>query len=218
VSGPPAGAPEPAGSGPTALSEWDSKALLGPALPRPNEIRATSREAAVDFAIGLDRVVAKASGVAHKTEGGLVRLDLDHTGVAACWQELADAGDGTVVVAEQLRADFELIAGGVRDPQFGPLVSLGFGGILAEVLEDVAFVLAPPEPGELEQAISRLRGARLFSGFRGRPGPDRAALTAIVDAISDLLLSDERVVEIDCNPILVCDGRPFVADALVVRR
>jgi ATP-grasp domain-containing protein len=199
------------------LSEWESKRVLGADLPRPRELLSSSVDEAVAFASGLGiRVVAKASGVGHKTEGGLVRLALDPDGVAACWHELAAAGDGHVLVAEQVSGELELIAGGLRDPQFGPLVSIGLGGIAAEILGDVAFVLSPPEPGELDRAIGRLRGRALFDGYRGRPRVDRAALGRVVGAIARLLDADPTVVEIDCNPILVVGGAPIVADALVV--
>jgi hypothetical protein len=203
----------------TVLSEWESKAALGSGLPRPREALTRSREEAVQFASALGgRAVAKASGVAHKTEARLVRTGLDPHEVGECWDELASKGDGTVLVAEELRAELELIAGGLRDPQFGPLVSIGLGGVAAEVFRDAAFILAPPEPGELEQAIATLRCAPLLDGHRGRPPVDRGLLQAIIDCISRLLVEDDSVVEVDCNPVLVCDGRPLVADALVIRR
>ena len=202
-----------------ALDEWESKAALGPGLPRPREARTRTVEEAVAFARELGRpLVAKSSGPAHKTEAGLVRKGLDEEGIVACWEELAGAGDGAVLVAEQVDADLELIAGGLRDAQFGPLVSIGLGGVAAEVFRDTAFMLAPLEPGELERAIATLRCARLFDGFRGKPRVDRAALLSIVEAIANLLLEDESVVEVDCNPVLVSAGRPLVADALVVKR
>ena len=201
------------------LSEWESKAALGPGLPRPREALTSSADEATRFAELLGRpVVAKASGPSHKTEAGLVRAGLDVEGVARCWEELAHAGDGTVLIAEQVSADFELIAGGLRDPQFGALVSIGLGGVAAEVFRDVAFLLAPPEDGELEGALATLRCAPLLDGFRGKPAVDRAALRSIVDAIANLLVEDASVVEVDCNPVLVSSGRPVVADALVVRR
>jgi len=202
-----------------ALSEWESKAALGPGLPRPREALTRSLEEAERFVRELGgQVVAKASGPTHKTEAGLVRAGLDAEGVVACWETLAGAGDGTVLVAEEVQADLELIAGGLRDDQFGPLVSIGLGGVAAEVFRDVVFVLAPPEPGELDRALAGLRCAPLLDGFRGKPAIDRAALRSIVDAIARLLLEDESVVEVDCNPVLVSAGRPLVADALVVRR
>lgn len=202
----------------TALAEWESKRLLGDALPRPRERRTATVGEAVAFAWELApaRVVAKASGVAHKTEGGLVRLGLDADGVATAWPGLAAAGDGTVLVAEQVTAELELLVGGLRDPVFGPVVSVGIGGIAAELFRDAAFVLAPPEPGELDRALAQLRGVALLDGVRGGPPVDRGVLAAVVGAVGDLLARDPRVVEVDCNPVLVRDGAPLVADALVV--
>jgi acetate---CoA ligase (ADP-forming) subunit beta len=201
------------------LSEWESKAALGPRLPRPREALTRTKEEAAAFARELaGPVVAKASGPSHKSEAGLVRPGLDEQSLAVCWDELASAGDGTVLVAEQVSAELELIAGGVRDPQFGPLVSIGLGGVAAEVFRDTAFILAPPEPDEIEQAIATLRCAPLLEGFRGRPPVDKSALQSIVDAIANLLLTDESVVEVDCNPVLVRGGKPLVVDALVVKR
>lgn len=201
-----------------ALTEWESKRALGPDLPRPRESRSTDPATAVAFARQLAcPVVAKASGVAHKSEKALVRLGLDPDGVEACWEELAAAGDGTVLVAEQIRGDLELIVGGVRDPQFGPLVSIGLGGVTAEILGDVAFMLAPPEPGEVAAAIRRLRGAALFDGYRGARPVDRAAVEGIVDAVARLLVDDHAVTEVDCNPVVVRAGEPLVVDALVLR-
>src|SRR5499427_1210935 len=174
-----------------ALTEWESKALLGD-VPRPREALTRSRAEAVAFARSTGGpVVAKASGVVHKTEHGGVRLGAD---VAAVWDQLAVLGDGTVLVAEQVRGELELIAGGVRDPQFGPIVSIGLGGVAAEVFQDVAFLLAPPRPGELDRAIARLRCAPLFDGYRGRQPVDRQALQRILDAVAALLVGDPQVV------------------------
>jgi hypothetical protein len=202
----------------TILSEWDSKALLGPGLPTARELRTTSPEQARGFAAEIGAaVVAKASGVAHKSDGGLVRLGLDPDGVSRCWAELAAAGDGTVLIAEQVTGELELIVGGSRDPSFGPLVTIGLGGVAAEILDDVAVLLSPPEPGELDKALSGLRGARLLTGYRGATPVDRESLALIVDRVAGLLDRDPAVVEIDCNPVLVRDGQPIVLDALVVK-
>jgi acetate---CoA ligase (ADP-forming) subunit beta len=202
-----------------ALSEWESKLLLGPELPTPHEKRTTSAEEARVFAeeIGAP-VVAKSSGVAHKSDDGLVRLGLRPDDVAACWNELAASGDGTVLIAEQIRGDVELIVGGSRDPSFGPLITVGLGGVAAEVFADVAVLLSPPESGELDQALARLRGSPLLDGYRGAPPVDRDALARIVDLVAAVLDRDPDVVEIDLNPVLVCDGSPAVLDALVVKQ
>jgi len=199
------------------LSEWDSKRRLGDLLPRPAEIRATSREQAEAFAAAAKGpFVAKASGVAHKTEGGLVRLGLAAAEIGKAWDDLAPVGDGSVLIAEHIDAELELIVGGYRDPTFGPLVTIGIGGIAAEIFRDMVAILAPPEEGELVQAIGCLAGKQLFSGIRGGPAVDLDELTRIVKAVSDLLCSDPEVAEIDCNPVMVQKGMPIVADALVV--
>jgi len=200
-----------------ALNEWDSKQRLGGQLPRPAEILAASREQAEQFAATVKGpVVAKASGVAHKTEGGLVRLGLVAADVGEVWEELAAAGDGSVLLAEQISAELELIVGGYRDPGFGPLVTIGIGGIAAEIFGDMVAILAPPEKGEVEQAVAHLAGRSLLQGIRGGPPVDLVALGRVCGAVSDLLCSDPAVAEVDCNPVMVRNGAPIVADALVV--
>ena len=199
------------------MTEWEAKQRLG--VPTPRERLTHTRDDAAGFASFIGGpVVAKASGLAHKTEAGAVRAGLDPQGVARVWEELAALGDGSVLVAEQVRGELELIVGGVRDPQFGPVVSVGLGGVAAEAFGDAVFVLAPAEPGELDRALAGLRSARLLNGWRGAPPVDRAALGAIVDAVGRLLQEDESVVEVDCNPVLVSGGKPLVLDALVVTR
>lgn len=200
-----------------ALSEWDSKQRLGDGLPRPAECRTASLAEAQAFAARVGGpVVAKASGVAHKTEARLVRFGLRAEDIARVWHELAAAGDGSVLLARQLDAELELIVGAWRDPGFGPLVTIGIGGIAAEIFNDVVAVLAPPEPGEVAAAVQGLAGRRLLEGVRGRPPVALDALEEIVTAVARLICSDPAVTEIDCNPVMVCDGVPLVADALVV--
>lgn len=198
------------------LTEWQSKRRLD-GLPYPKERLSTSRAQAREFVAALARpVVAKASGVAHKTEGGLVRFGVDERSIEAVWAELAAAGDGPVLLAEHLTAELELIVGGYRDPGFGPLVTVGIGGIAAEVFGDVVALLAPPEAGELAAALQQLSGRKLLQGIRGGPPVDIEALARILNVVADLLIKDPSVAEIDCNPVMVCRGRPTVVDALVV--
>ena len=200
-----------------ALNEWDSKRRLVGGFPRPAEIRATSSVQAQEFAATVDGpIVAKASGVAHKTEGGLVRLGLGPSDIGDVWDDLANAGDGTVLLAEQIDAELELIVGGYRDRSFGPLVTIGIGGIAAEIFSDIVAILAPPEDGEVAAAVTQLAGRRLLEGIRGGPPVDLEALGSIVGAVAGLLCSDPTVAEIDCNPVMVRNGVPILADALVV--
>jgi hypothetical protein len=199
----------------TALSEVESKRFLGD-LPLPAELHTTDVAAAIAFAANHPGgVVAKASGMAHKTEGGLVRLNLNPDGVAACFGELAAAGDGSVLVVEMIRAEVELIIGAVKDPTFGPVIMIGAGGITAEAAPDVVALLSPPEPGEVADALDRLRIAPLLRGWRGKAPVDIAAIEKLVATIATAIEQPD-VSEIDCNPVAIVNGHPIVLDALVI--
>ena len=199
-----------------ALSEWESKHRLR-GLPLVPERRTGSLAEATRAVAELRApLVAKASGVAHKSERGLVRLDLSPEEVLDAWQELADAGDGTVLVAELIRGELELVVGGLRDPHLGPAVTIGLGGTAAEIFNDTVTVLAPPEPGDVESAARALKGAPLLDGYRGAKPVDLDALEAIVQAVADALDEQDDIVEIDCNPVIISEGAPRVADVLVV--
>lgn len=200
----------------TALSEWESKHRLR-GLPLVPERRTGSLAEATRAVAQLRApLVAKASGVAHKSERGLVRLGLRPEEVLEAWQELADAGDGTVLVAEFIRGELELVVGGLRDPHLGPAVTIGLGGTAAEVLNDTVTVLVPPEPGDVESAARALKGAPLLNGYRGAKPVDLDALEAIVQVVADTLDEQDDIVEIDCNPVIISEGAPRVADVLVV--
>ena len=106
-----------------------------------------------------------------------------------------------------------MVVGGLRDPHFGPAVTIGLGGVAAEVFNDTVTVLAPPEPGEVESAVSALRGAPLLHGYRGAKPIDLRALKAIVHTVADALTEHDDTIEIDCNPVVVTRGKPVVVDA-----
>ena len=153
-------------TGPGTLSESQSKALLrGLGVPIADEREVADAAAAVDAADALGYpVVVKLCGpsIAHKTERGLVRLRLgDPDSVAAAAKELlscATPADGQVslLVAPMISGTRELIAGVVRDPQFGPNVMLGIGGVIAEAIADVQFRPAPISEIDAEDRIDSL--------------------------------------------------------------
>lgn len=201
-------------------SEWETKQALGPDVPVPRELVTSDVDEATAFVAEVGpQVVAKASGVAHKTEGGLVRVGIDADELRNCFADLAAAGDGRVLVAELVRdAEYELIVGGLRDEVFGAVVAVGLGGIAAEVFHDTAFVLSPTTAEELGRGLDGLGAAGLLAGVRGRPPLDRQALHAIVTAVGDLLDREPDVTEVDCNPVMVVHGSPVVVDALATQR
>ncbi|HUF97985.1 MAG TPA: acetate--CoA ligase family protein [Ilumatobacter sp.] len=208
------------------LSEADSKTLLVPyGLPVPGEQVVTTAEAAGDAASELGfPVVAKLMGdsIAHKTERGLVRLNLgDREAVVSAAQSLLaaatpDDGDVSVLVAPMIRGNRELIAGLVRDPQFGATVMLGVGGILAEAVADVGFRPAPIDEVTAGELIDSLATQKLFDAFRGEAAVDRAALIRLLVGLGQLAVDRPDVASVDVNPLIVTpDGLPIAVDALV---
>jgi acetyl-CoA synthetase (ADP-forming) len=207
------------------LSEAASKALLAPyGVPVPDErvVADAAAAAAAATEIGFP-VVAKLCGdrIAHKTERGLVRLALgDAAAVEAAAADLLaaatpDDGDVGVLVAPMVSGNRELIAGMSRDPQFGPTVMIGVGGILAEAVADVAIALVPVEAVDAEDLIDSLATQELLGAFRGEPAVDRAAIVEVVTALSRLAVEHDEVVSVDLNPLIIVDGRPVAVDALV---
>ncbi len=124
--------------------------------------------------------------------------------------------DGPVelLVAPMVHGARELIAGVVRDPQFGPCVMLGVGGVLAEAVHDVAFRLVPLDELDADDLARDLATQMLFGAFRGEPAVDRDALRAVVLGLSRLARERRDIASVDCNPLIVVDGRPIAVDAL----
>jgi hypothetical protein len=113
----------------------------------------------------------------------------------------------------------ELIVGVIAEPPFGLVMTLGSGGVLAEILRDTATLLLPASRAEIEAALLSLKSAPLLSGYRGGPPADLAAALAAVEAVQRLALAEAgSIVELEINPLIVCaEGRgAAAADALIV--
>jgi len=208
------------------LSEFESKRLLaGYGLVAARETLVSSPDAAARAASALGfPVVVKLCGarIAHKTERGLVRLALaDEAAVRAAAQELLararpEDGEVALLVGEMLRGNRELIAGLVQDPQLGPCVMLGLGGVLAEALGDVVFAAAPLTQAEARRMLRGLRTSRLLlEPFRGEPPVDEAALVSLLVGLSRLAVERPDVRSVDVNPLIVRGATPIAVDALV---
>ena len=212
------------GSAPT-LSEAASKSMMrAHGVPVADYREVADASAAVTAANEFGYpVVVKLCGdtIAHKTERGLVRLGLGDAGaVADAAAELlaaAGPGDGAVslLVAPMVAGHRELIAGLVRDPQFGMNVMVGIGGVLAEAVGDVVFCPVPVSAVDAEDMIDGLATQAVLGPFRGEPPVDRTALVAVLTGLSDLAEARPDVVSADLNPLIVVDGRPVAVDALV---
>ncbi|HSP27817.1 MAG TPA: acetate--CoA ligase family protein, partial [Ilumatobacteraceae bacterium] len=213
----------------TTLSERDSKAVLAeygvPIAPERVVADPTAAGAAADE-LGYP-VVAKLNGdaIAHKTERGLVKLRLhDRGAVEAAAHELfaaatPDDGDVSVLVAPMISGNRELIAGVVRDPQFGPTVMLGVGGVLAEAVADVVFRPAPVDVVTASGMIDDLATQKLLEAFRGEAAVDRSQLVDVIVGLGRLAAERHDVVSVDINPLIIQpDGSVVAVDGLVERR
>jgi acyl-CoA synthetase (NDP forming) len=220
-----------ADAGTTALPERESLLLLAAAgIPVVEAHPVSDADAAVAAAAEIGGSVAlklDAEGLAHKSDVGAVRLNLAGSdAVRAAGDELltlgaslTKAGKATVrglLVEPMAPPGLELIAGITRDPQFGAIVLVGIGGVLAEVLDDVSLRLAPVSASEALAMLAELRGARLLDVTRGRPAIDRDAVASILVALGALAVARPDIRAIDLNPVIAGPDGSVAADALVV--
>ncbi|OFW60718.1 MAG: hypothetical protein A2133_03685 [Actinobacteria bacterium RBG_16_64_13] len=211
-------------SGASALDEWQSKRVFAAyGIPVPAGALAKSQSEAVAAAERIGgKVVMKGIGadIHHKTEAGLVVLGVEGPEEVAKTYELLEqraAGALEAVLVEQMVAgNRELMVGMKRDPAFGPVLAFGLGGILTEVLGDIALALIPPSERDVAQLPDLIRSKRILGPFRGFPPVDRKALAAIMTALSQMALDFPEIAEIDVNPLLIEGDQPVAADALVI--
>ncbi len=209
--------------GQKTLSEYDSKQVIqSVGIPITREKLARSKDEAVNFAeeIGYPVVLKGCSDkAAHKTEMGLVKLKLAAADeVRAAYDEITGKGldlDG-VLVQEMIKGDREFVIGMSRDPQFGPCVMFGIGGIFTEVIKDVSFRVAPLTEMDAEEMIDEIRMKKLLDEFRGSPAVDKKQLVKALVGIGDLGYKNSEIAEIDINPLIISGSKPVVVDALVV--
>ncbi len=208
--------------GSTSPDEAEAKALLRSAgLAVPQGARAASVAEAVAAAEKLGFPVAlKALGVAHKSELGAVKLNLKSAeDVRAAAEALLPLGTGLYVERMVEGGVAELIVGVTRDALFGPVMTVGTGGVLVELLKDSATLLLPASRDEVEAALKSLRLYPLLDGYRGRAKADVSAAVDAILAISRFVQERaDTIEELDVNPLIVCgEGKgAWIADALLV--
>ena len=222
-----------AASGPV-LTEVASKALLARyGMARPPEALVASEDEAVAAAARIGGAVAlkvQSPDILHKTEAGALALGLESEAVVreAYRQILARVREpdpamrieGVLVQAMAPRG-IEMILGITRDPDFGPMLMVGLGGIHVEVLKDVAFAPVPLGADEALELVGQLKGAALLDGVRGERPADKQALAELMAALSRFAADHaDSVAEIDLNPVIVhpAGAGLTVVDALIVKR
>jgi acetyl-CoA synthetase len=217
-------------AGGRALTEREAKdvlALYGVPVVRERLTHSADEAARGAEDIGLPVVLkAESPDLPHKTEAGVIRLDLrTPQDVHAAFAEIMATSEAIVprphvhgiLVQPMLPQGVEIVVGARVDPLFGPLVVVGLGGILVELLNDTALAPAPVSPAEAHALLDQLKGGRLLDGFRNLPRVDRAALAGVICRVSELAADQaELIAELDVNP-LICAGRRVTAvDALIV--
>jgi acyl-CoA synthetase (NDP forming) len=215
-----------------SLTEHESKAILGLyGIPCVREIRADGPGSAVTAAATLGYPVAlkvESPDIAHKTEAGVVALNVGSAGELHQSYEriMANAGSYApmaaihgVIVQSMVPSGVELVLGARVDRTLGPLIVVGFGGILVELLKDSAVELAPISPDEALRMLAKLKGYSLLTGFRGGAPVDLERLAEIIVRLSEFVADQQdAVAEVDVNPIICGERSMLAVDALIVRR
>ena len=206
----------------SVLSERASRAILaayGVPLVRSEWAGTPDEAARAADRIGFPVVVkADAPGVAHKASAGLIRTGIASAGsageaAAALMEHGREAGIRIRgVLVQATAAGVELICGMRRDPAFGPVVLIGLGGTLTEVLRDLAVRLCPVAEEDLEEMLDECAAG----GVVAAAGADPGLVLAVVDALSRLALDHPEVREVDVNPLFAGPAGVAAADALIV--
>jgi len=216
---------------PVVLSAHTSKHLLAKhGIPVTQSFLATTVSESVRMADDLGYPVVlkiESPDVSHKTDVGGVRLALSSADeVARAFVEVVrsvetsrpDARIEGVCIEECVTGGVEVIVGMERDPVFGPVVIFGLGGVFVEVLDDVSVRAAPVSDADVGEMLKEIKGWKVLQGYRSSGPADIAALAGIIRSVSALAELDERIQEVDLNPVLVrrAGSGAVVVDARVV--
>ena len=211
--------------GRTNLTEYESKQILASYdLPITREELVSNSDDLLKAAeqIGYPLVIKGClAQIAHKTEKGLIRVDVRNADEAmTAFREISaamnGAGDGAVLVQQFIKGQRELVVGLTRDAQFGPCVMFGLGGIFTEVLKDTVFRVAPLEKQDALEMMQEIKAAKILEAVRGMAVADKDMLAEILMTMGRIGIENESIKEIDINPLIISNGKPVAVDALVV--
>jgi len=211
------------------LNEIEAKQLLHEAgIPVARTVLAATQEQARAQAaeVGYPVVLKIVSpDIAHKSDVGGVIVGLENEdAVSTAFDEIiANATNAVpnatitgVAVQHMAPAGTEVIVGMTTDPQFGPVVMFGLGGIMVEVLKDVSFRVVPLEERDAEQMIDEIRGSAILAGVRGQPPADKVAIKSALLKVSEFVQANPDVRELDLNPMMVYADGAIAVDARIV--
>ena len=211
--------------GQTTLSEYESKSILASyQIPVTREIMVESSDEVITAAneIGYPVVMKGcAPDITHKTEKGLIRTDIrDDREALDAFNDIMAGMNGikgaAALVQEMIKGKRELVVGLIRDPQFGPCVMFGLGGIFTEILKDVSFRLAPLEKRDALEMMDEIKAHKILDAIRGMDAVDREILSEMLINVGRIGTENDTIKEIDINPVIISGSRPIAVDALVV--
>ena len=208
----------------SVLTEYEAKKVLAEyGIPTSKEILVDSETAFMEAVrnIGFPMVIKGCDPeIIHKSEKDLIRTDIryEREAVAAfhdIWPRITGVSGG-ILVQEMIMGKRELVAGLIRDSQFGPSVMFGIGGIFTEIFNDVVFRIAPIDKSDALDMIEEIRGKRILEAIRGLDPVDRDQISDILLTIGRIGMENEMIQEIDINPIIISKGRGVAVDATII--
>jgi len=212
-------------TGQNVLTEFESKELLkeiGIQIPAQNLTKTKDETLAAAEKIGFPVVMKlMAEDVVHKSDTGAVKLNIKNKEEAGkAFDELMKIeSQSEKKISVQKMADApitELIIGMTTDAQFGPALMFGIGGILVELLEDVSFRIAPITEYDAKEMIHEIKGFPILDGYRGKPKADIDAIVDTLLKISDLVVKNEEIYEMDLNPVFIYGKGLICVDARII--
>jgi acyl-CoA synthetase (NDP forming) len=215
--------------GRSMLTEFESKRILKQVGISVVQTRlARTQKEAVSFTQKMGFPVAlkiNSPDIVHKSDSGGVKLSLNNAAdVKKAYDEIVkkvkkqypQAAIHGVSVQRMLRSGTEVIIGTSKDPQFGPVIMFGLGGIFVEVLKDVSFRVIPVERKDAQQMIQEIKGYPLLHGYRGKEPASIPALVEMILKISKFMEENPQVKELDLNPIFAYRNKAVAVDARIV--
>jgi acetyl-CoA synthetase (ADP-forming) len=206
------------------LSEYESKIVLASYdIPVTREIIIQKDNDVISAAheIGYPVVMKGCSPeITHKTEKDLIRTDIrDDKEASDTFNDIMagmNGSNGAILIQEMIKGKRELVIGLIRDPQFGPCVMFGLGGIFTEILKDVSFRLAPLEKRDALEMMDEIKAHKILDAVRGMEPVDRELLSKMLINVGRIGVENDAIKEIDINPVIISGSRPVAVDALVV--
>ena len=212
----------------TVLTLEESRRIMElSGIPLNKSKLVTTEEDAVKYAneIGYPIVMKIVSPqVIHKTEVGGVKVNISsddevkkvYNEIISHTKEKVPDAEITGILLEEMVHGTEFIIGTTEDPQFGPMIMFGVGGIFVEVYKDVSFRLVPITNGDAKDMLKEIRGKALLDGVRGLPKADIEQLTKILMNVSDLVNKNPEIKEMDINPLIITKSGAIAADARIL--